>query len=255
MRPLPCIALLGLALTGCASMPRDLSLHRAGSAAVEAVRDPWVWAPLAGAAVLQLGNADHRLSRWAMSETPIFGSTANAARASDTLRSVAVVADALVVIAEPRRDPAASWACEKAVQYVEDLAAATAAIGTTHVLKNTADRLRPSGQDTESFPSGHVTIAAAYDRLAVQRLQRFDLNAALGQGLGWGLDAVTFATAWARLEAGAHYPSDTLAGMAIGAFSARFFEGVLRGGDGAAQVSLAVAPERGGAQLAWRVAW
>ena len=242
----------GLALSGCAALPTDLSWQRAQSAAVDAARDPWVWAPLAGAAALQVGDADRRLSRWAMRETPLFGS--NAATASDRLRSVAVIADALVVIAEPKRDATTGWLGEKAVQYGEDLAAATAAIGVTHGLKSATHRLRPSGADSESFPSGHVTIAAAYDRLAVRRLQRFDIDPTLRAGLGFGLDAVTFATAWARLEAGAHYPSDTLAGMAVGAFSARFFEGWLRGGD-AAQRSLAIAPQRGGAQLAWRVAW
>jgi membrane-associated phospholipid phosphatase len=243
-----------LLLAGCASLPHDLSWQHAGHAAADAARDPWVWAPLAGAAALQVGDADRRISRWAMRETPLFGSAANADRTSDTLRSIAVVADAAVLLSEPRRDASTAWAGEKVVQYAEDLASATAAIGITRGLKSATGRSRPSGADDESFPSGHVTIAAAYDRLAVQRLQRFDIDPTLKRGVGYGLGALTFATAWARIEAGAHYPSDTLAGMAIGAFSARFFEGWLRDGD-AARLSLAVAPERGGARLAWRVTW
>lgn len=254
MRHLPALVVILSSLGGCASLPADLSWQRAGAAATDAVRDPWVWAPLAGAAALQVGNADHRLSHWARTQTPLFGSQADAERLSDRLRSVAVIADAVVVLAEPRRNESASWAEEKAVQYAEDLVAATAAISVTRGLKSATSRMRPLGQDRESFPSGHTTIASAYDRLAVQRLQRFNLDPAITTGLGIGLNAVTFGTAWARIEAGAHYPSDTLAGMAVGAFSARFFEGFLRGEEGA-RISLGLVPERGGARMAWRAAW
>lgn len=254
MRHVPALVVILSSLGGCATLPSNLSWQRAGSAAVDAARDPWVWAPLAGAAALQVGNADHRISRWARTETPLFGSNAEASRMSDRLRSMAVIADSVVVLAEPRRNGSASWAEEKAVQYGEDLVAATAAISVTRGLKSAAGRMRPMGQDAESFPSGHVTIASAYDRLAVQRLQRFNLDPAIETGLEVGLNAVNFGTAWARIEAGAHYPSDTLAGMAVGAFSARFFEGFLRGGNGT-RVSLGLVPERGGARMAWRAAW
>lgn len=254
MRTITCLAVVLLATSGCATLPPSLSWQRAGDAAVDAARDPWVWAPLAGAAALQVGDADGRISRWARREAPLFGSNADANRASDRLRSMAVIADAVVVLAEPRREPAGSGLEEKSVQYLEDLAAATAAIGVTRGLKSAVGRTRPLGQDTESFPSGHVTISATYDRLAVERLQRFDLSPALKTGLGLGLDAVTVGTAWARIEAGAHYPSDTLAGMAIGAFSARFFEGLLRS-PGDTRMALEIAPERGGARIAWRAAW
>ena len=249
-----CATSLAALSSGCASLPLSEGWSRAREAALLAARDPWVWAPLTGAAALQLGNADHRIARWAMRETPVFGSAARAGSASDTLRSVAVVADAAVVLLEPREGTSRNWLEDKALNYGEDLAAATVAIGASHVMKSAAGRMRPSGQDSESFPSGHVTIAAAYDRLAVMRLQRFDLDPTLTQGLGYGLDAVTFATAWARIEAGAHYPSDTLAGIAIGAFSANFFALALRG-DAAPRVALSVAPQRGGLQLSWRLAY
>ena len=246
------VTTLAALLAGCSTLPASEGWSRAREAAVAAARDPWVWGPLAGAAALQVGNADHRISRWAVRETPVFGSTTHAAAASDTLRSVAVVADAAVVLMEPRQEGSRNGFEDKALNYVEDLAAATVAIGATHVLKSATARQRPSGQDNESFPSGHVTIAATYDRLAAMRLQRFNADPALTSGLGYGLDAVSFATAWARIEAGAHYPSDTLAGLAIGAFSARFFAEALRG-DASPRAALGVAPQRGGLQLSWRV--
>jgi hypothetical protein len=249
-----CVVLPAAVACGCTTLPLAEGWGRARDAAVAAARDPWVWAPLAGAAVLQVGNADHRISSWAVRETPLFGSNAHAGSASDTLRSVAVVADATVVLLEPRAVQSTSWLEDKALNLGEDLAAATVAIGTAHVLKSETGRVRPLGQDSESFPSGHVTIAAAYDRLAADRLARFDEDRPLTRGLVYGLDAVTVATAWARIEAGAHYPSDTLAGMAIGAFSAKFFALALRDGT-PTRVTLSVAPQRGGLALGWSLAY
>ncbi len=52
---------------------------RVRRAAVSAAA-PWVWGPLAGAAALQTGNFDHRLSRSGRTHTPISGSNANATR-------------------------------------------------------------------------------------------------------------------------------------------------------------------------------
>ena len=68
-------------LTGCGTLPDggrwgekitvSPGWERIGSAAATAVRDPWVWAPLAAAAGLQIGNWDQQISTWAMRETPV----------------------------------------------------------------------------------------------------------------------------------------------------------------------------------------
>ena len=230
---------------GCSYLP---DREQVTLAATEAIRDPRVWSPLLGAAGLQIDNADRRISSWARRETPLFGSQDSAQRWSDELRSVAVVSDAVTVLAMPVPADGSGWALEKAGSYLVDLAAATAAIGATHVLKDTTHRLRPSGQDDQSMPSGHATTASAYDRLAQINLQQTGMDPAAEQALGYGLDAVTFATAWARIEAGAHYPSDTLVGIAIGNFSARFFTSAF-GRD--PYTKLTLAPTAQGMGLRW----
>jgi hypothetical protein len=47
--------------------------------------------------------------------------------------------------------------------------------------------------------------------------------------LNFGLDALTYGTAWARVEAGFHYPSDTLVGISIGNFNGAFFNDAFLG--------------------------
>jgi membrane-associated phospholipid phosphatase len=46
------------------------------------------------------------------------------------------------------------------------------------------------------------------------------MNGDTRDALDVGMHALSFATAWARVEGGWHYPSDTLASMAIGNFCA-----------------------------------
>ena len=91
-----------LALAGCATLPNgrnwgeDATVQpgwqRVGRAALAAVEAPGFWLPLAGAAVLQIDNWDHRVSSWAQRETPIFGSQQSATEWSDRLRSASAYA-------------------------------------------------------------------------------------------------------------------------------------------------------------------
>jgi membrane-associated phospholipid phosphatase len=257
---LPLVWILSYAcLTGCAALPgarlwgEDATIspgwERVRAAVVEAAHDPWVWAPLAGAAGLQIDDWDQQMSAWAIRETPIFGSPSNAANWSDDLRSAAVLSHAATVLLAPSGDDARTWMVNKAKGYALDLAAVGAANGITHVLKGTVGRTRPSGADDESFPSGHTTTAATYDRLAARNLAYFDMTAAARQSLTIGLDALTIATAWARVEAGAHYPSDTLFSIALGNFSANFFRNAFTESAGDREQDFAVVPIHGGLML------
>jgi len=246
-------------LTGCAALPgarlwgEDATVspgwERVRAAAVEAAHDPWVWAPLAGAAGLQINGWDRQLSDWAIRETPIFGSQGSAVNWSDDLRSAAVVAHSVTVLLAPSGDDASTWMMNKAKGYVLDMAAVGAANGITHMLKVTVGRTRPSGADDESFPSGHATTATTFDRLAARNLEYFDLTAAARQRLTMGLDALTIAAAWARVEAGAHYPSDTLFSIALGNFSANFFRNAFTESAGDREQEFAVVPIHGGLML------
>jgi len=248
-----------MCLTGCAALPggrrlgEDVTVspgwERVRAAAVEAARDPWVWASLAGAAGLQINSWDRKLSDWAIRETPLFGSASNAVSWSDDLQSAAVLSDAATILLAAGGDDARSWMVNKAKGYAVDLAAASVAIGTTHVLKTAVGRTRPSGANDESFPSGHTTTAATYDRLAARNLEYFDISTVARQRLTYGLDALTIATAWARVEAGAHYPSDTLFSIALGNFCANFFKNAFMGSEGDRKQDLAVVPSQDGLML------
>ena len=61
-------------------------------------------------------------------------------------------------------------------------------------------------------------------------------------------------TGWARVEAEKHYPSDVLAGYAIGHFIARFmYHAFLTEGDQVPSIQISAAPLPGGAFLALTV--
>src|SRR5919106_962014 len=90
------LILVSCALAGCGTLPAGRGwgedatfrpgLERVRESAVNAVRDPWVWAPLAGAAVFQVDDWDRRTSDWAREHTPVFGSQQSAEDWSDDLR-------------------------------------------------------------------------------------------------------------------------------------------------------------------------
>ena len=251
--------LLGICLTGCAALPgarrwgEDVTIspgwERVRAAAADAARDPWVWVPLAGAAGLQINSWDRKISDWAIRETPIFGSTHNAATWSDDLRNAAILADAVTTLLAPSGDDTGSWLVNKVKGYAVDLVAVGTANGITHQLKASVGRTRPSRNNDESFPSGHTTTSTTYDRLTARNLEFFDLTAAARQRLTIGLDAMTIATAWARVEAGAHYPSDTLFSIALGNFSANFFRNAFFDPAGDGRQALTVVPTDGGLVL------
>ena len=248
-----------MCLTGCAALPgtrrwgEDVTVtpgwEHVRDAAVEAARDPWVWVPLVGAAGLQIDNWDHRVSDWARRETPLYGSQQSAETWSDDLRDAATLAEAVTLLLAPSGDDSATWMVDKAKGLALDLVAIGTASGITHVLKTNVGRMRPSGTDDLSFPSGHTSAAATLDRLAARNLEYFDMSSVARRSLTYGLDAMTIATAWARVEAGAHFPSDTLVSIAIGNYCANFLRNAFMQSDGDHTRDLAVMPTHDGVML------
>ena len=240
MRALLAVAALTvLSLAGCATLPDDSrwgadvtispGWARVRTAAVRAATDAWVWAPLAGAAALQAGNFDHRFSHWGRTRTPVFRSEASATLWSDRLRSISVGADIATVLFTPSGDVGGEWLLDKAKGYLVNLAAATTAIESTSLLQHSVRRECPNGANDHSFPSDHSAAASVYTRLAAFNLQEIPMNGETRDALDASLHALSFATAWARVEGGWHYPSDTLVGMALGNFCAEFFTDAFMG--------------------------
>jgi membrane-associated phospholipid phosphatase len=251
-----------LAIAGCASLPNGHGWGQDGTiapgwarvraSAVRAVTDPWVWAPLAGAAALQVDGFDHRLSHWGRTRNPIFGSQADATRWSDRLRSVSVGVDVVTILFTPSGDSAGTWMLDKAKGYLVNLAAATTAIESTTLLQHSLRRERPNGANDHSFPSDHSAASSVYTRLATLNLEEIPMGGGEREALDAGLHALSFATAWARVEGGWHYPSDTLAGMALGNFCGVFFTQAFMGRDDS-RLRIAFSPLPGGGQLTFAV--
>ena len=255
------VSFVGLLCSACGTLPSGGTWGdsatirpgwaRVGQAARDAVSDPWVWAPLATAAVLQIDNLDRRTSDWAREHTPIFGSQSNAEKWSDDLRSAAGVVSLVTLVATPGGDDAGQWLISKAKGGAVEVAAISVTSAATVALKGVAGRERPNGADDESFPSGHTSSAAVHGQLAKTNLDSISMSPGLRLTADIGIDAVTLGTAWARVEAGWHYPSDTLVGMALGTFVASFATRAFL--PETSKDSLALAATDGGALLQWNV--
>jgi hypothetical protein len=224
---------------------------RVREAATSAAKDPWVWGPLAAAAVLQIDDLDRRTSDWAREHTPVFGSQQSAEDWSDNLRSASVALGMVTLLATPSGDDPGEWLIDKAKGAAVEIAAVAVTTAATVNLKGSADRERPNGADRESFPSGHASSAAVHGALAKSNLEAIDLAPAARCAADIGTDIVIAGTAWARVEAGWHYPADTLVGVALGTFVASFAtRAFLSDPKGS---SLTLAATDGGAVLEWQV--
>jgi PAP2 superfamily len=256
--------LLALLLAGCGTLPTGRGWgedatwrpgwERVRTSAVHAARDPWVWAPLAGAAVMQIDDLDRRTSDWAREHTPVFGSQHNAEKWSDDLRTASVVAHYATIIVTPSGDDFGEWLANKAKGTLVDVAAVAATTAITGSLKKAVGRTRPNGEDDESFPSGHTASSAVHTRLASRNLRSIDMPAGARTTLDVGLYALTIGTSWSRIEAGWHFPADTMFSMAVGNFMASFVNDAFLGLDSSSS-SLTVAATPDGAIVQWRMRW
>jgi PAP2 superfamily len=193
---------------------------RLGRAAVGAAADPFTWAPVVGAAAVQIGDLDNEIADWANEETPVFGSRETASDASDWLRGAGVAVYVGTGLGAPA--PRGDWLSAKAKGFAVGAAAMAATIGVTDLAKVISDRERPMGRDNDSFPSGHASLTSVSSRLASETLRYYDLPRGARIAADAGLVGLALATAWARVEAGDHHPADVLAGAALGNFLAVF---------------------------------
>jgi PAP2 superfamily len=230
-----------LSLCGCGTLPSGRGWgesatlrpgwERVKVSAINAARDPWVWGPLLGAAVFQIDDWDRDTADWARERTPVFGSQQNAERWSDDLRTASVLAHYATVLATPSGPEAGEWLLNKTKGTLVDAAAVSVTVAVTRALKTGIDRERPNGLAGESFPSGHTSTSAVHTRLASRNLQSIELADGTRTALDVGLHALTIGTSWSRIEAGWHFPSDTLVSIALGNFLASFMSDVFLGLD------------------------
>jgi membrane-associated phospholipid phosphatase len=266
IRSFACSAVMlgALLVGGCATLPNGREWGdnatvapgwtRVREAAVNALESPRFWGPLAAAAVFQLDGWDRKVSNWARGQTPIFRSQQSAANWSNRLRAASSYVYFASVLATPSGDNPKEWVLDK----LRGVAVGAAAIAVTDeesaLLKNAAARERPNGQDTQSMPSSHASRSAVLTTLAARNVQSLDLGKTTRRALDFGLAALTYGTAWARVEAGFHFPSDTLVGISLGTFNGAFFNDAFLGLEPqSSRLALSVAPLPGGAMVRVRL--
>lgn len=253
---IPAIVCCSLWLSACGTLPdgegwgESATLlpgwERVQTSAVNAAKDPWTWAPLLGAAAFQIDDFDRRTSDWAREHTPVFGSQRSAEQWSDDLRSASSVAHYASILATPSGDEPAQWMLNKMKGTLVGVAAVSATGQITNRMKQGFDRERPNGLAGESFPSGHTSSSAVHTQLASRNLDSIQMLDGTRAALDVGLRALTIGTSWARIEAGWHYPADTLFSMAMGNFIASFINDAFMGLP-ETHSSLALQPVDGGA--------
>ena len=93
----------------------------------------------------------------------------------------------------------------------------------SRVLKRVVQRTRPPDEishvdhESFSFPSGHsLKAVVCYVMLAYVIARLLELNGARRTAVYLAAAAVIAAVGWSRVYLGAHYPSDVLAGFAVG---------------------------------------
>ncbi len=251
-------------LDGCTTLPngrdwgQDATFRpgwqRVREVAIDAARSPRVWAPLAGAALLQIDGWDRHVSDWARDKTPVFGSQQQASDWSDRLLLATEVSYLATVLATPSGDSSGDWIRAKSKGFGVELAAMAATSISTDVFKAAVGRERPNGENNESFPSGHASHSAVVTQLAERNLRSVELPEGTRLALDIGLDALTAGTAWARVEAGAHFPSDTLFSIGLGNYMGMLFNDAFLGLEHPSRISVSLTPLPGrGAELQWEV--
>ena len=101
-----------------------------------------------------------------------------------------------------------------------------------------------TARTTRASPPATRRRSAVHTRLASRNLRSIDMPAGARRTLDVGLYALTIGTSWSRIEAGWHFPADTLFSMALGNFMASFVNDAFLGLD-SGSASLTVSRDAG----------
>jgi membrane-associated phospholipid phosphatase len=226
---------------------------RIKNSTVNAVLSPETWGPVAAALVLQIDDMDERISDWVSDKTPVFGSQNNAEKWSDYLRNTSGATYVLTTLITPSGEDPIEWSTAKLKGLAVGATAWGITAGTTELLKDQTERTRPDKLDSRSFPSGHVSSASSFTTLSRRNISCLSLSPAYEKFSNLGLYTISAGTAWARVEAKKHYPSDALVGYAIGHFFSALINDAFLGLDTKKGPFFTIEPSRHGmsVNLTW----
>ena len=222
-------------------------------AAKNAALDPLTYVPLLGAGIIAVGDFDHRISDWAVDNTPLFGSTDSAKDYSDIGRTILVVEGFGTVLFTPSGDEAGEWALAKAKGVAVEAGAFGLTSLATEGFKSAAGRIRPDRSGDDSMPSGHASSAFSGMALANRNLDYIDMNRHARTGIKVANIALATSVAWARVEGEKHYPTDVLVGAALGNLLTRFVHDAFMNLEPDDEFSFYLEPARDGGKvfLSW----
>lgn len=191
---------------------------RFGRSLVQNIAEPEAWVPLTSAALFSLGNFDLKISNWMREQNPLFGSQPNARKMGDVLRNILMLQafTTTLFVEEGKEGP--SWALSKGKRlFIQTLGLASVVfLGRT--LKSSTNRQRPNGVGEDSFPSEHSSTSFALSAITRNNLEQIHLASGWQTGLSMSSLGLATSVAWARMEAGRHFPSDVLFGAFLGNF-------------------------------------
>lgn len=186
----------------------------------------------AALALIAAFGIDSKVSSYAVDHAPVYGSAARAQKASDVLQYVSAGAAAVIYAVKyfrpadelfryPYRMDVFSPLSHESAMPPVNAAMAFVFSGlttsmTTELLKDYTGRERPNAADNLSFPSGHATAAAWANHSSILMIRDMNLPLRYEIPAYTALSLLTLGTAWGRVEAAKHYPTDVLAGMLIG---------------------------------------
>jgi PAP2 superfamily len=232
------ITFVSFSFTGCGTLQNGrgwgqdaiypVDLKKIPDAAYHAFFDLQTLIPAAGAVVFGMSHADRKVSDWASSHTPVFGSKDSAKQASDYLLCALEAETFATALAAPSSDNPKDWAYSKAKGLSVELGAELATAGVTGLLNGTTGRTRPNGSSS-SFPSGHASAAFSSATLANRNLTSLRMSENMRMTLQIGNILLATGVGWARVEAEKHFPSDVLAGAALGHFLSVFIHDAFMG--------------------------
>jgi hypothetical protein len=225
---IPCLMMV----PGCSTLENgkrwgeDVTLrpgwNKASDSAYEIITSPMFYVPAAAALLLQIDNADERLSDWAMKHTPVYGSQERADELSKDFRGYTADVFYLSILATPSGDDPLPWGIAKAKGALVQ----QSAVGLNHLtvksMKEVTRRERPCGNNEKSFPSSRSSSMTVFTMLSSKNIDAMNIPNSAKITSKVILSGLLVAGSWGRIESGSHYPGDVLAGISVGYFVSSF---------------------------------